>query len=147
MNKLTQSFILILFAFTSLVLSSQANADYFIIANNSVGINTINKSEVKSIFLGRKKLWANGSVISPCYLSPNHKITQQFFNAVIKKDHASFVRYWNKKLFSGSGNPPVISDSPDELLVYVKRKKGGICFSSHQPEKLPDNVSFISLIN
>lgn len=141
MNKLTQAFILLLL----LAFSASAKADFYLVANNSIGIESLDKSEIKSIFLGRKKLWPNKSLISTCYLSPDHAVTQVFFSAIIKKDHASFVRYWNKKLFSGSGNPPIVVESVDDLFIYVKRNKGAICFINDRPEKLPDNVGVIRL--
>jgi hypothetical protein len=95
----------------SLMIWFPAFADFTFLVNNATGIHSVKKSDIKSIFLGRKKLWSNGLIISPCYGSANSKNTQLFFSRVIKKGNATFIRYWNKKLFAGSGQPPVIVES------------------------------------
>jgi hypothetical protein len=143
LNKLILSIFL-----TGLIVSSPlVKADHYLIANNKIGINSASKSEIKTIFLGRKKIWKNGITVSPCYLSPEHAQTDSFFSSIINRDHASFIRFWNKKLFSGAGSSPTIFESIDDLLEYIKRNKGSICVADHRPKKLPDYAVIIDINN
>lgn len=124
---------------------SSVNADFNLMINTAAEMNTLEKSLIKSIFLGRKKIWSNGRAISPCYPVSEQVSTQLFFTKIIKKDHPIFIRYWNKKLFAGSGPSPVALSSTDDILDYVKRKKGGICLTVEIPDQLPNNVRLISI--
>lgn len=143
MNKSTLILILtvILTAFSPTLL----HAEFYLLVNNKLNIDSIHKSEVKSIFLGRKILWDSGAAITPCYLLPDNEKENSFFNSIIKKDHARYIRYWNKKLFSGSGNPPEVIDTVEELLIHVNRNKGSICFVDSIPKSLPKKVKVITI--
>ncbi|MEE8059627.1 MAG: hypothetical protein V3T17_17625 [Pseudomonadales bacterium] len=139
MKKHMQFFAVILI----FVVSSLAVADYHFVVNKKAGITVLKESEIKSIFLGRKTMWENGTVILPCYSNPEEGKIAEFFFSIVKKNHSRFIRYWNKRLFSGQGKSPLIVNNNEELLEYVRRNNGAVCLASESLSTLPDNVDLL----
>jgi ABC-type phosphate transport system substrate-binding protein len=134
-----------LFLISILFLANAAKGDYRLIVNKGAGITSLTKSELKSIFLGRKTLWDSGTVVLPCYSDFESDGTHQFFNNIVKKNADQYRRYWNKRLFSGRGMPPMTFKSNDQVVAHVKQNKGAICFCSDLSVMLPNNVITILL--
>ncbi len=121
-NKIKLLAISILAAF-----SMTAQAGGILVANTSVSENELKSKDVSRIFLG-KTTKLSGGKINPCYINTIDESGQYFFEQIVKKDHNKFKKYWTKKLFAGSGVAPKTFDSDSELMDYVQKTKGAICF-------------------
>lgn len=141
MNR-TISILLLILLF---LLSTPVSAEHYILSNQSFVVEEMTEYEVKAIFLGRMKQWKNGEVLSPCYLLPEKGLIDSFFNEIVKKNYTRFLRYWNKRVFSGAGTAPVEVKNSDDLLDYLVNTDGAICAVYSYSETLPNTVRIITV--
>jgi len=125
--------ILICASFVGVVLLSAAGlfpgmayaGDVVVICNDSVTVDTLNKRDIKNIFLGKKTRWEGGDKISFVTLKGGdaHDL---FLKLYVRKTSSQFSNYWKKKAFSGKGRIPKSFGTPEELIDYVMKTPGAI---------------------
>ncbi len=100
-------------------------AEYTLIANKSVATNSLSKSDTRSIFLGDKTLWKDGTVITFVILesSPTH---ESFLKDIVRKTPSQFNRYWKKMLFTGKASTPKSFDDINSLTKYISNNHGAV---------------------
>ncbi len=100
-----------------------------IIANKGVEENSVNKAELRNIYLGDKSEWSNGEEIKFVILKrgPAH---EAFLDAYIKKNPKSFVRYWKKLILTGKAVSPKLVDTENDVLDYVSHTEGALGYVS-----------------
>ena len=96
-----------------------------IVANNSVGSNSISAKDAGDIFLGRKKKLDDGSKAKLASLKEGdtHKA---FLEQFVKRSNSQFRSHWKKAVFTGQGKPPKSFATEDELVAYVASTPGAI---------------------
>lgn len=117
--------------------TSIANAfaeDYFIISNQQLQQDQIQKTEIKKIFLGYKKFWKDKETIKVAQPNFKNSTSKYFIENVVGYDLANYKRYWRRKLFSGSGIPPKQFSTEKEIIEFVKSKPGAIGLVSEKPD-------------
>lgn len=95
----------------------------------------LSESDIKALFLGKKKTLSNGSPVIPLLPNDNYKLKVDFLRGVIRKNHSQYRAYWAKRVFTGKGNPPDEYSSV-ELLALVSRNP---VFLSVIPAELAEN--------
>ena len=108
--------------------------DMMVICNDSVSIDSLEKKDVKNIFLGRKTRWADGDKINFVTLKsgPVHDL---FLKLYVGKTLSQYNNYWKKRAFTGKGKVPKSFATPEELIGYVVKTRGAIGyipFSAYQ---------------
>lgn len=112
------------------------------IGNSSVPASTLNHYDVKNIFLGIKTLWDDGTEIV-VVVQKDSSTHDEFLKKYIRKTSAQFSNYWKKQLFSGKGLFPQSKASDQEIINFVRQKKGAIGYVSTDTGL--DNVKVISV--
>lgn len=93
------------------------NAEIAVIVHPS-NQQALSDTEVKNLFTGRQKSFADGSPAIVLNLVSGNE-TQTTFNAkVLGRSDAQLKAYWSKVMFTGKGNPPKEVD-PAEMLKLV----------------------------
>ena len=72
--------------------------DLVVIGNRSVPASELSESEIKQIFLGKKKVWENGLKIEMAMLSDGD-VSERFLKHYVKKNVNMFEKYWKKQMF------------------------------------------------
>ena len=98
-----------------------------LIFNNSLQKGELTSKVLRKVFLGRYNSSENGYAISPCYLD-NGNVLQALYNVTRKSDQ-SFRRYWNKRVFSGTGAPPNVFSNAQQVSQFVANNKGAVCLT------------------
>lgn len=117
MKKLTQVLILLTSLWATTTVPAFAEIAVIINGSNSAAVN---QSDIKRIFLGKKKSYSNGSPVLPVNLSPSNPLRQQFDKSALGKSASQIKAYWSKLVFSGKGAPPKEFATDAEILKLVK---------------------------
>ena len=121
------------FSVTALLLSAFAttalSADYAVIVNKSVPVNSLSRSEIQAIFLGEKTRWDDGKAIKLFVLGEGGA-HRSFLEGVVEKSPSQFEIYWKKLVFTGKAAAPKAFDDESELVAAVARQAGAISYVS-----------------
>lgn len=101
-----------------------AFAEVLIIANNSVSQESLNRVDVKKIFLGKMVKWPDNSSIY--FVTCKTDAHQEFLKTYIKRSTSQFRNYWRKMVFTGKGRKPKAFKTDEELIQFVSKTKGAI---------------------
>ena len=106
-----------------------AAQELVIVANSAVPDTSLTASQLKDMFLGRKKSWQGGSRVTLATLSlPDAKTA--FLKEYIGKTTSQFDTYWKKMVFTGKAPLPKAFKTKAELLEFVSETEGAIGFIS-----------------
>ena len=98
--------------------------DFVVIANKNSPITTIGKSELKSIYLKKRRFW-NETKLVALNLPPNNTLRQNFEKDILEMNPSQLETYWMKQHYSGH-RPPYRLKSMKSVLLFVKKVKGAI---------------------
>ena len=97
-----------------------------IVANPEVK-DTLDKEEIKQIFLGKKTQWKDNSGIT-FVLFDNDELLTVFLKTYIGKSPEQFKNFWKKQVFTGKGKMPKAIGTPTELIKFLAETRGAIGF-------------------
>ncbi len=104
---------------------STAQAD-FVIVNPDVEIDAITSQNLRSIFTMRASRWGNGRPVHVFTLPDRHPIHRNFVKTHLQMFPYQLRIIWDRSVFSGSGYPPSLVPSPQEMIDNVRTKSGAI---------------------
>jgi ABC-type phosphate transport system substrate-binding protein len=104
--------------------------DVVIITNKSVSADSLNKEEVKNIFIGKKTRWDDNEKINFVTLPKSDETHRVFLKKFVKRTPAQYSRHWKKQIFTGKGKKPKSFQTEKGLLEYVASTKGAIGYIS-----------------
>ena len=87
--------------------------------------DSLNKDEIKQIFLGKKTQWNDNSGITFVLLDDDELLTA-FLKAYIGKTPDQFKNYWKKQVFTGKGKMPKVYQTSAELIKFLVENQGSI---------------------
>ena len=117
--------------------------DIVVIGNRSVPASQLSAGEIKKIYLGKKKVWSNGLKVVFVKLGKGD-VSKKFLKKYVKKNQGMFDKYWKKKMFTGSGTPPIVFDKEKDLVKYVSETKGAVGYVS--AGSYSESVKFLSVL-
>jgi hypothetical protein len=117
------------------LVSAQAAADIFVIANAASPVRTLTNKEAVDIFMRRTRFDANGDQIIACDLSRDNAVRGDFYRVMTGMSQAQINSYWARLMFSGQVMPPQAFASEQELLNMVRRHPGAIGYLGHEPQE------------
>ena len=129
--------------FLMFFLSMGLNAQIAVIANKSVPLDRITKSQLLDYYSGDIKYWSNSKPIIVFDLKPKLEVKELFYE-YIAKNTARMKSIWMKKMLSGDGDPPESVNTEEEMLQKVENTPGSIGFISLN--KIKGNVKTIAII-
>ncbi|VAW63301.1 hypothetical protein MNBD_GAMMA10-426 [hydrothermal vent metagenome] len=105
---------------------SSVLAEVAVIAHPSASISSIDAATLRSIYMGKLKLWPDGSILTVVDQGAGSKIRIRFIDEIIGKTERKFDAYWSRKAFSGKG---VLLKKPGngvDVKIWVSKYKGSI---------------------
>lgn len=75
----------------------------------------LSSNDIKRIFLGKKKKFANGDLAIPLALDNGSTTSSEFKKTILKKSSAQYKSYWARRIFTGRGSPPKTIASQDMI--------------------------------
>lgn len=133
---------MLLFSFILFLSLSVFANDFYIIANNSVPDDSINRQRLQDIFLGDIGNWANGDRIQLATLRRGDA-NEAFLRDIIGRTAAQYNTYWKQIVFTGRGVPPQEFNNDDDMINYIASTRGAIGYISQKPES--DDIKLIEI--
>ncbi len=118
-------------------------SEFKVIVNRSVVIDSIKRSDLKKIFLGKKTLWENDDSIVPVIIGEKD-IHNVFVRKIVKKTPSQFAIYWKRMVFTGRAKNLKTLKDEQAVLNYVTVTKGAVGYISKKNRHI-QNVKIISV--
>lgn len=80
----------------------------------------ITDTDVKNLFTGRQKSFADGSPAIVLNLTSGDATQSAFNNKALGRSDAQLKAFWSKVMFTGKGNPPKEVDSAEMLKLIAE---------------------------
>jgi len=120
-----------------------ASSQVAVIANLSVPLAKIEKSDLLDLYTGDMSLWTDGKAIVICDLKQKGEVRDSFYSYLGKSPHR-IKSIWLKRMLSGDADPPTFLDSEEEMLKKVASTPGAIGFVSLS--KIDEDVKTLLVI-
>jgi len=105
-------------------------AAFMIIVNPANPDSALERSVVAALFLKKLTHWESGEAVLPVDLPLTSATREAMTEAIHGKSLAALRSYWQRKVFSGRGQPPSVVDTETEVVVYVMAHPGAIGYVS-----------------
>lgn len=99
-------------------LPSAAAGDIVVVVNASNPVDSLDKSDVARLFLGRAKNFPDGGSATVVTSDEGNATRTAFEKSVLGKSESQMKAYWAKQMFSGQGTPP--DSVGDDAAVKAK---------------------------
>lgn len=100
-------------------------AEIVVITNIDNPVTAMTKTEIQSIFMGRKRAFANGLKAKAFDFS---ELREPFYSLLTHRSIQQIDAYWARIIFSGQGMPPVKLSSAQLVLSAVQKNQGSIAY-------------------
>lgn len=118
--------LLVVICLSLLLLSQVSTAGVAVIISPDSDLKTLQRSQVKAIFLGKIKRLPNGDIAIPVNQGEKSGSFDAFNEKLLGKSSAKLLQFWATRIFSGKGMPPKILKGDQAVIDFVKSVKGGI---------------------
>lgn len=78
------------------------------------------------LFTMRKTRWTEGLPVKVYVLADDNPVHVEFVKQSLQLYPRQLRRVWNRRTYSGSGQPPVEVSSLEEMLSQVRRQPGAV---------------------
>lgn len=116
---------------------------FVVIAHKNVE-GSLERDDIKHIFLGQKTRWANDIGITFA-LPADRELCNAFLRKYLGKSYTQYLNYWKKQVFTGKGRMPVFFHDEQALLTFVAQTQGAISIVTPQYANQAQ-VNIISII-
>ena len=130
-------FIIITFIFTSCTVKKVTiykTSPYSVIVNSNSQIDSIDKSQLRDLFL-RKNSYINKQKIIPVNLLADNSARKAFESSILNMDRATLNTYWTSQYLKDI-RPPLSKKSYNAVLIFVLNVDGAI---GYIPSNMVDN--------
>ena len=112
------------------VSAAAQDGSYRVIVNPSNPAGSLRSAHVSDLFLGKKQRWDHGELAGPVDQSAGSSVRANFSKSVHHKSVGAVKSYWQQRIFSGRGVPPIELHSDAEVVAHVQRNSGAIGYVS-----------------
>lgn len=92
---------------------------------------------LRGVFGMRIRAWPDGTPVRVFVLEDSHPVHQEFAKSVLQMYPYQLRQNWDRLLYSGTGQPPIVVASEEELLRRVAETPGGIGYLSEYRPPVP----------
>lgn len=109
---------------------AENRSEFKLIVHPDNPLDSATRTFLSDAFLRNVGKWSDGRGIMPVDLRPDSRIRERFSDRVHGRSVSAVKRYWQQRIFSGSGVPPPELDSDDAVIAYVLKHRGGVGYVS-----------------
>lgn len=120
----------ILLLYTLLLTSQPALSEPKILVNSNISPTDLDPAYLNQIFAMQVRKWPNGQAIQVFTLPSNNQLHREFVIERLKIQPHQLDRIWNRMLFTGTGKPPTVVDSEDDMLRMIQNNPGAVGYAS-----------------
>lgn len=100
------------------LISGLAAAEIVVIVSSKNTNAALSLDQAERLFLGKVSAFPDGSTAIPMDL-PKGTERDTFYSNVTGKNSNQLKAYWSKQVFTGSGQPPKETESPQEMVNLI----------------------------
>ncbi|KAA3623522.1 MAG: phosphate ABC transporter substrate-binding protein [Proteobacteria bacterium] len=109
-----------------LTLMAPVSADVVVIVSRESLIESLTRTELTDVFLGRITHFPNGERLVPLDQAEASPAHDSFYREYLDKSPAQIKAHWTKLIFTGRGQPPRSATNDDEVIDVVATNPGTI---------------------
>lgn len=110
--------------------AGNTRAEFKLIVHPDNPLGSAARTFVSDAFLRNVGKWDDGRSILPVDLRADSRVRERFSDRVHGRSVLAVKRYWQQRIFSGSGVPPPELDSDEAVVAYVLKHRGAIGYVS-----------------
>ena len=114
-----------------------------VIAHQDVEVNSLTKMGLRSIFGMRNRTWPQGDLIRVFVLTDSDPTHIRFTKQVLRTFPYNLRRIWDRRVYSGTGQSPVVVSSEEEMRNIISLTENSIGYIS--TEWVDDGVKVLEL--
>jgi ABC-type phosphate transport system substrate-binding protein len=103
-----------------------AAAEIVFIVNAKNPVASLTAEQVKNLYLGKAKAFADGSPANPVDQAKGSAGRNELYRNYVKKDDATLQAYWSRQIFSGNGEPPRSVENAAAVKAWVAKDPSAI---------------------
>ncbi len=100
-----------------------------LICNATVANNELKKNQLRDIFLGKQKRWADNKEIELVILN-KPLVHKKFVQTYLNKNPIQFRLWWRRQVFTGQGMLPRSFKDEKKLMDYISKTRGAVGYVS-----------------
>lgn len=100
-----------------------------VVANKGLGLESVSRSELQQIFLGKVVTWSNGKKAVPVTLKGG-AVHDEFLKTHMGKSPSQYDTFWKQAIFTGTGRPPKALGSDADVVKFVSSTEGAVGYIS-----------------
>jgi hypothetical protein len=101
-----------------------------VVASDDFKISQLTKSEVEDIFLQKRVHGLDQQTFVPVFLPDHSHAAVEFADSVLGKSVKQLRAYWNLKVLTGRLKPPVVMNTPEEVITFLSKNRGSLGYLS-----------------
>jgi ABC-type phosphate transport system substrate-binding protein len=113
-------------------------AGYQVIVNAANPVAALPSAEVAKLFLKKAVSWPGGGDVQPVDLREDSDVRREFSKDVLGKDVSTVKGYWQERIFTGRGVPPIEKGTEAEALAFVASNRDAIGYVAAGTALTPD---------
>lgn len=126
-------------------MNAMAGEPVRIVVNDSIPLNLISRSELRSIFSMHQRRLSDGTPLTVFVLPDQDKRHYLFTKQILNLLPYVLRDTWDRQVFTGTGKAPIVVESQEELLRLLSQTVGGIGYIVGS-ERIPyDHVKIIEI--
>ena len=118
--------LMIAFFLLTVSLVRSQNMQLAVISNQKGAPALLKFDELKSIFMGERQRWHNGTKVLIALMKPNTNIGRVISTKVYNMSSDEVNKFWLALVFQGKADSPVSFESADALENFVANNPGAI---------------------
>ena len=103
---------------------------YLVVVHKDHPTDNIDRKALANIFLGIKRKWDSGTVITPIEQSLRSTVRAEFAKEILKRSPAAVLEYWKRELQRGTKRPPAVKSTDGDVIAFVASRPGAIGYVS-----------------
>lgn len=114
------------FALMLNLVAGAAYAEVVVVVSKQNPVDTLSRTELTDIYLGRAQRWPNGEPVVPIDQTESAPAYEGFYSEYLERSPAQIKAHWSKLIFTGRGRPPrsvgdgeamaeIIADNPNAI--------------------------------
>ena len=122
--------------------NSAVRAVYAVVNQNTTQ-QVISRNGLSAIFKMRLRHWKDGSPVTVFVLEDENPLHKLFCKQILNVFPHQMRRSWNKLVFSGTGQAPIVVNNKAEMIEKISTTPGAVGYLSGQD--LTDNIRILNI--
>ena len=131
MKKIQKISIILMILFGVVSGYAQTNRSFKVIVNKENSVTKLSKADISKMLLKKVSKWEDGQKVLPIDQKADSRVRKNFSKVIHKKSVVAILAYWQKKIFTGKGVPPVEKRTNNDVIKFVKDNPGAIGYVSN----------------